>query len=88
MKGKTSRKGTTARTRGSKATIKSRVVDQWIAKRITGNSWGMGGCDGGGAPKGETGTVTRDLVYSHPPSYSLTDWSSPSSPVLQVLSRR
>lgn len=42
MKGKTSRKGTTTRTRGSKATIKSRV-DQWITKRNTGNSWGMGG---------------------------------------------
>jgi hypothetical protein len=68
MKGKTSRKGTTTRTRGSKATIKS-GVDQWITKRNTGNSWGMGGCDGGGAPKGETGMVTRDLVYSHSPSY-------------------
>lgn len=42
MKERTSRKRTTTRTRGSKATIKSRV-DQWITKRNTGNSWGMGG---------------------------------------------
>lgn len=71
MNGKTSRKGTTTRTRGSKATIKSRVVDQWIAKRLLAIVGEWGDAMEVELPKGKLGRSHADLVYSHPPSYSV-----------------
>lgn len=72
MKDKASRKRTTTRTRGSKATIKS-SVDQWITK--SNREWG----DVMWSPKRGNWAVTRDLVYSHPVTTSLLPQLSPSS---------